>query len=127
MLPVLQLTKDFNLMEFHCKDGTAVPNEMGVGLIELVQNLQILRNYLGVPLHIMSGFRSKSHNAKVGGADSSQHLVAKAADITCKSKTPIQVKNAILHLIKEGKMKNGGLGTYKTFIHYDVGPVRRWN
>jgi uncharacterized protein YcbK (DUF882 family) len=37
------------------------------------------------------------------------------------------VKDTIVELIKEGKMKKGGIGLYTTFTHYDVrGFNRRW-
>lgn len=116
----MELTKDFNLIEFACHDGTQVPNELIPNVQVLANNLQVLRDYLGVPIYIMSGYRTPSHNKKVGGAKGSQHLLAKAADITTKYHTPKQVHAAIEKLIAAGKMKQGGLGLYKTFVHYDV-------
>ena len=48
----------------------------------LAQNvLQPLRDMLGKPITITSGFRNKLLNQKVGGASNSQHLYGQAADI----------------------------------------------
>ena len=103
-----QLEKNFNLSEFACKDGTAVPAELVKNVKSLASNLQVLREKLGKPIKINSAFRTKSHNKAVGGAKNSQHLVAKAADIVVSRTVPADVKKAIEALIKDGKMTQGG-------------------
>lgn len=123
----MQLTKNFNLEEFRCKDGTPVPKELLVNVELLAANLQKLRDYLDEPIHINSGYRTPTYNAKVGGARKSQHLLAKAADITVKSKTPKQLAAIIEKLIARGEMMQGGLGVYPGFVHYDVRKTKsRW-
>ena len=123
----MRLTKNFNLSEFDCKDGTEIPSELLANVLELAENLQVLRDFVGVPIKINSSYRSLSHNAKIGGSKSSQHLFAKAADIVIESKSPEQVANIIKALISEGKMKQGGISAYNTFTHYDIrGHKARW-
>jgi uncharacterized protein YcbK (DUF882 family) len=122
-----QLTANFNISEFMCHDGTPVPDQYECNVIVLAQNLQVLRDHLGEPITVMSGYRTPEWNARVGGAAKSQHKLAKAADLVTRVKTPKQLHTIIEKLIKDGKMKNGGLGLYKSFVHYDIGPVRRWN
>ena len=123
----MRLTNNFNLSEFDCKDGTEMPSELLTNVLELAENLQVLRDFVGVPIKINSSYRSLSHNAKIGGSKSSQHLFAKAADIVIESKSPEQVANIIKALILEGKMKQGGIGVYNTFTHYDIrGHKARW-
>jgi uncharacterized protein YcbK (DUF882 family) len=64
----------------------------------------------------------------VGGGSNSQHLYAKAADIVVKGYTPKQVHAKIEELTKAGKMTQGGLGLYKTFVHYDIRSTKaRWD
>lgn len=123
-----QLTKDFNIKEFACHDGTEVPEQYYENCKEVAENLQVLRDYLGEPVVISgSGYRTPKHNEKVGGAPHSQHLTASAADITVKSKSPKQLKAIIEKLIAENKMKQGGLGLYPGFVHYDIRGVKsRW-
>ncbi len=40
---------------------------------------------------ITSGYRTASHNAKVGGSKSSQHLLGRAADIQVQDTDPLAV------------------------------------
>jgi uncharacterized protein YcbK (DUF882 family) len=121
------MTTNFSPFEFRSKDGTDVPPELMGNLHELAKNLQVIRDHIGEPLQILSGYRSPAHNKKVGGKKASYHLKAMAADLTCKSLTPKKLHALILTLIKNGRVKNGGLGLYPGFVHYDIGPAnRRW-
>lgn len=124
----MKLTKNFNSEEFACKDGSPVPAGLLGNVQILANNLQVLRDYLGKPIIINSGYRTPSYNTKIGGAPGSQHKDAKAGDIRVAGMTSKQVHDAILKLIKEGKMHNGGVGIYNTFVHYDVRNVpARWD
>ena len=123
----MQLTENFNLDEFQCRDGSKMPAAVLVNIKLLAGNLQILRDYLGESLHINSAYRSPAYNTKIGGAKNSQHLLGKASDLTCKSKTPKQLASIIEKLIMAKKMKQGGLGIYPGFVHYDIrGTKARW-
>jgi len=123
----VQLATNFSLSEFVCKDGTPVPADFMDNVRVLAKNLQVLRDHIGEPIHVNSGYRSPDYNKKVGGKKNSYHLKAMAADITCKSKTPKQLAAIIEKLIAEKKMKQGGLGIYPGFVHYDVrGYKARW-
>ena len=117
---IMVLTKNFNSSEFACKDGTAVPSALLSNLLELAENLQVLRDELGAPITISSGFRTISHNNKIGGAKNSYHLRAMAADIVVKGYTANQVFTKILELIKKGMLKAGGLHCYDSWVHYDI-------
>lgn len=119
---------NFNITEFKCKDGTPVPDELVDNCEELMDNLQVLRDHLGVPISVNSGYRTPTYNSSVGGARNSQHLKAKAADIRAKGYTPKQIHAAIELLISQDRMKEGGLGLYNSFVHYDIRGIRaRWN
>ena len=122
-----KITKNFDSNEFKCKDGTAVPEDLMDNLHLLCENLQVLRDHVGKPIRIISGYRSPKYNRRIGGARRSQHMTAKAADIKIRGMSPAEVKAAIVSLIKEGKVASGGVGLYKTFTHYDVrGRNARW-
>lgn len=124
---MMQLSKNFNLIEFACKDGTPVPDKFICNAQLLASNLQVLRDHLGEPVRLNSGYRTPSYNKKIGGKPASQHLLAKAADITVKSKTPKQLAVIIEKLIASGDMKQGGIGVYPGFLHYDVRDKKaRW-
>src|SRR5690606_32669728 len=101
----MNLTKNFSMAEFDCKDGTAVPEKYHANVKELAENLQVLRDHINEPVLITgSGYRTPTHNAKVGGAKNSQHLTASGADINAKNYTPKQLAIIIEKLIKNEKM-----------------------
>ena len=122
----LQVTKNFNMSEMEFYDR--VPANLLENAKEVLANVQILRDALGAPVSIMSGYRSPERNAEVGGATKSQHMEGNATDLQCKTKTPLEMYNMVEKLIKEGKMKQGGLGIYDGWIHYDTRGVKaRWD
>ena len=122
-----QLSKNFKKSEFKCRDGSEVPDDLMDNVRELVENLQIIRDTIGKPIRIISGYRSPKYNRRIGGARKSQHMKAKAADMVIKGMKPVEVHKVVTGLIKEGKIKKGGVGLYKYFVHYDVrGFNARW-
>lgn len=72
-----RLAPDFKVRELRCRDGsdTVMVDET------LTVVLQCIREHFGKPVTITSGYRTPAHNAAVGGAKSSQHLLGRAADI----------------------------------------------
>lgn len=119
----------FALHEFHSGDGTKVPESVRGTVQLLMQNLEELRAHLGNnAIQIHSGYRSPSHNTAVGGVSNSRHKCGEAADIKIPPYTPLQIHSAIEYLIGQGRMTQGGLGLYDTFIHYDIrGYKSRWD
>ena len=74
------IAEHFRVKEFRCKDGS----DKILISAELVQMLEKLRERLGCSININSGYRTKSHNKKVGGSVTSKHMKGLAADIICK-------------------------------------------
>lgn len=80
------LSAHFRVREFRCKDGT----DKILISEELVKMLEKLRTKLAeklggeVKVNINSGYRTKSHNKKIGGSTTSKHCKGLAADIICK-------------------------------------------
>lgn len=123
----MKITRNFSSEEMRCSDGTHVPEMYWDNMLGLFVNLQRLRNYLGKAIHINSGYRTPAYNTSIGGATNSQHLVAKAADIQVVGFEPAEIAKVIEGKIKNGEMWQGGLGVYKTFVHYDIrGYKARW-
>jgi uncharacterized protein YcbK (DUF882 family) len=121
------MTDNFSLPEFQSKDGSDFPKEVIENLKEVATNLEVLRSHLGHSIYISSGYRSPSHNSKIGGAKNSMHLKGLAADIKVLGFNPLAVFNAIEALINSGKIKEGGLGLYRSWVHYDIrGTKARW-
>lgn len=91
--------------------------------VALMDKLEALRKRLGGhPLVVTSGYRSKEHNAAVGGAANSQHLYGQAVDIALANMDGAEVEG-------HAKMLGfTGVGRYpgKGVIHLDLGPERAW-
>ena len=125
----MKLSKNFSLSEFECNDGSETPKEVVVNLQLLAEQLQILRDFIGKPITINSGYRSPHYNdVVIKGAKRSQHKLGTAADIRVEGVSPREIHGIISELIKDGRMKEGGLGKYSSFTHYDIrGTKARWN
>ena len=120
----IPLSKNFKKSEFRCRDGSDVPPELMDNLRELVENLQVIRDHINKPVRVISGYRTPKYNRRIGGARRSQHMKAKAADLRVRGVSAAELREIILKLIKEKKIKKGGVGIYRTFVHYDT---RGWN
>ncbi len=122
------ITPNFNSSEFFCHDGTSYPDIwIEERLKPLCEALEVIRTATGGPLHILSGYRTPEHNKKVGGKAHSQHLEGRAADIASRKMDAKALAKIILFLIANKKLLDGGLGSYNGFVHYDLGPSRRWH
>lgn len=115
----MKLTANFSKAEFDSKDGAVMPLEVLQNVQRLAENLQIIRDELGVSIRVNSGWRSQKHNREVGGAKTSQHLTGNAADIVAVGVSPRNLAKVIRQLMDEGKIEKGGLKAYNTFVHYD--------
>lgn len=123
----MKITEHFTWEEAKCKDGTEVPNELRPNAILIASEMEVLRNEINKPIQVHSWYRTKAYNAKIGGKPLSQHLEAKAIDFSVDGFTPAQLKDKIEKLIEEGRMKQGGIGLYPTFVHYDIRGIKaRW-
>lgn len=121
-----QLAPAFKVREFRCRDGsdTIMVDQT------LVVLLQAIREHFGKPITITSGYRTAAHNAAVGGAKSSQHLLGKAADIQVADTTVEAVAAYAESLMPDW----GGVGRYpvkagraKGWVHVDTRPNKsRW-
>lgn len=107
----VQVGPHFKVREFACKDGSAIT------FIDdyMVTILELLRKKLGKPIIITSGYRTPTHNAKVGGAKYSYHMRGQAVDIRANG---ISAKT----IAKELDKLVGGCGiiVYESWVHFDV-------
>ena len=123
----MKLTCNFSMSEFECNCGCKMPEDVKSNIIELADNLQVLRDFLDMPIKITNAYRCKSKNKSVNGVKNSQHLVGKAADLQVFQLSPNEVANAVSELMEKNLFKMGGLGLYNTFTHVDIrGKMARW-
>ncbi len=108
---------DFSPAEIACR---------GTGKLLLnapaLDTLQALRDRLGKPLIVRSGYRSPEHNRAVGGATRSKHMDGAAFDIAMTNHNPVAFEAAARAV---GFL---GFGFYPRsgFMHVDLGPARQW-
>ena len=113
---------NFSRSEMACKET----GEEGV-TTELMNALQALRNVVGVPLSISSGFRSANHSVEKAKDKPGTHAQGKAVDIICSHTLAYTIISHASDLGFTGigvKQSGGG-----RFLHLDVcqaaeGPVR---
>lgn len=89
----IQLTPNFRLSEFIQSDTAdklpslkikqeLISYDVLSNIIEVAHQLQRIRDHLGIPIYINSGYRCSELNRIVKGVDNSAHLKGLAVDIT---------------------------------------------
>lgn len=123
----MKLSENFSLDELN-KHKFDMPDEVLDNLKMLAVQLEIIRAHFNAPVRINSGYRNLEYNRNIGSKDTSQHVLGTAADIIIKDVSPDEVADAIEFLINTGMLKEGGVGRYNSFTHYDIRGTRaRWN
>ena len=123
------LSPHFDSREFACNDAaqTPVPPEYMDNVRLLAQQLEVVRQKIGMAIVVSSGYRTPEHNVAINGAVGSQHLTAKGVDVYALMGMA-ELYCVFEQLIAAGRIRNGGLGAYADgHVHYDTGAVRRWN
>lgn len=124
------ITKNFSYSEFtdsetalkHKIDNNIKHEYVRNNIKELVINiLQPLRDHLGVPININSGYRCLKLNELVGGKPTSQHVIGQACDVTVEDYEPIEIARLIVEL----KLPYDQLGVYDSFVHVSVSSRQR--
>lgn len=115
-----EMTPHFKRSEFACHCGCGLDNPDP----SLVAGLESLRGILGRPVEILSGCRCARHNVTIGGAQGSQHLTGKAADIRVGGMTP----DALYLIAKRIPQFRGfGVDSERNMLHVDVRQMTaRW-
>ena len=115
-----QDTKNFKVSEFACKH--CGENKIDQKVLNMAQEL---RDYLGVPVRVNSGYRCEVHNKNVGGVKNSKHVLGKACDLSCELGSA-RMFQAVKELREQGKLQDLDYCIkYKTFIHIDCGGKRK--
>ena len=114
------LSPHFKVKEFACKDGSDTIL-IESGLTDVLE--QVFRHFGCSKINITSGYRTPTHDKKVGGKGSGNHVEGKAADFVAYDKSGDKIPSAkiVLYLEDIGVKGIGyrcGGGEYAT--HIDV-------
>lgn len=119
----------FDSSEFACADGSHSVwfHKHGVDVNpQLVDLCNKIRSKYGRPVVVTSGYRSESHNAKVGGVANSLHCQGQAADIKPLAKDMKYFAEFAKACYDSNP--NGGVGIYDSWMHVDIrGYAARWD
>ena len=102
----MELSRFFTLAEMTNSDiarKEKIPNEPGAGEIDNLRALcaavlDPLREAIGQPVMVNSGYRGPKLNERVRGAPNSQHVEGKAADIQAKDMPVLELFKRIIRL-----------------------------
>lgn len=112
-----QISANFKVKEFRCKDGS---DKILVDVDFVREKLQAIRNYFGAAVTVNSAYRTPEWNKKQNGASKSYHLKGQAFDIVVKGKTPAEVARCAQSLGIKGIIQ------YNTFVHVDSRDKKYW-
>ena len=101
----------FDYWEFDSPDMAGSGECMDSGFLEILDKI---REESKMKMRVNSGYRTKMHNAKVGGSPNSSHMKGIAADISCKDS---QERKKLIFAALDNGIKR--IGISKTFLHFD--------
>lgn len=113
----MRLSSNFDLSEFACKCCGAV--KVSDELYDLVGRLQTVRNAIGRPIHVTSGYRCRQHDANVGSSSrpgAGPHTLGIAADIVVYGMSA----DDLAKYCKDAGFSGIGVYRKKGFVHVDV-------
>lgn len=112
---VHNLTKNFSYEELQCPCCGEMQIEM-----TFLDTLQEIRDAVGRPFVLSSGYRCKEHNFKIGGASTSRHLYGCAVDILTAGWSSDDLHYLMFELTSvQNEHYDTGIGIYKRHIHFD--------
>jgi hypothetical protein len=110
--------------ELACRDRIRTPYPLDWRYTRarvLAAAFEALREEVGLPLVVLSAYRTSAHNRAVGGARDSQHVQGRALDLLPPKGWTVEQLAAVARGIPAIR----GLGVYPTFLHIDVRPETR--
>lgn len=125
----MQLSEHFSLSEFTASNTATKLNIDNTPEEEIIENLKVLaegmekvRELLGAPIKINSGFRNQQLNKAVGGSATSSHMKGFAADFICPGYgTPLK----IVKKIESSGIKFDQCIQEGTWVHISFDPKMR--
>ena len=118
----------------HNNNIADIPEELIPNIFPTLKILQLIRTDLNIPIIINSSFRTKEHNAAVGGSPGSMHLYFNAIDFSVKGFTLTNYRHIVYRINARSYVTSiefqgenrimtpniMGIGLYPNFIHIDT-------
>ena len=123
MNPNEYLSKNFQWKEFWSGDikldlkSIEPPSKYYSSILQMAEELQIVRDYIGSKIIITSGWRTPKWNSYVGGVKNSYHCQGLACDIRVIGMKPYDLA---IYVAKLTEFKGYGCNIKKNFLHIDM-------
>lgn len=100
-------------------------------IIPTLHAADLIRDRLGTPVRVVSGYRTPEYNMLVDGSPTSEHVEFRALDLAADDHARlIEIATDVMDAL-DARGCATGLGIYDTFVHIDVGATkqhrRRWD
>lgn len=109
------LSPHFSSKEFDCKCRNATCQDYQLDR-KLIDVLEQVREHFNTAVMVTSGYRCPAHNAQIGGAKASFHMLGKAVDFVVKNKTITEVFEYLDQLYPQSL----GLIDERSWVHLDT-------
>ena len=98
--------------------ANAIPERnLWTNILPAIKAADEIRERIGRPITILSGYRNQRYNQLIGGASKSLHMEFKALDLTAKMSIPELAR--VAKQVRELGIFVGGVGIYNGFVHID--------
>lgn len=96
------------------------PKSLWSNIGATAQMLDEIRERLGAPCRVLSGYRAPPYNSCIGGESASLHMRFNALDFKCATGTSTQWHTIAKQVRSSNAKFRGGIGKYASFIHIDT-------
>ena len=128
--PNSRVSEFFTVKEVTQNDSRRVPSEgseVEANVLALAKELDTVRRRWGSPIGVTSWYRPPMVNEEVGGAENSQHLTGRAADIYTVEGNPLEFEQILDQQLWKNRALGYGVESGKGFTHIDLRQGRiRW-
>ncbi len=103
-------------------EADGLTNSVKGNLIILCNRLDVVRDFLNMPMTTTVCYRPAAYNAQIGGAKNSQHILGSAMDFTCAQLNADEVRKLLEPKLEEWGLRMENLPG-SNWVHLDQGPV----
>lgn len=118
------LTKNFSTSEFsrYRHGHFEIPSGLMPNLRRLAEQLQRIRDHVGRPVRVTSGYRTPAYNERIGGSKTSRHTACLAADIKVDGLLGAELAAKIVELDLEWDQVIAYSSSRGGHVHYGIAP-----